>query len=384
MKFDGPITRAALFWMALIPAFLLIVGMLSAWTGRPHIPSHQAMDLSSVLTMWLCLVTAACGSQFEDVWRFMKAHISPRQALISRVKQLGWHLWGFWLLCTAPSLLMLRPSGGAIFMLFAKQAIVIVATGAILFLAQKLHRRLSRYWRGLRWPLLEGRPSQAFAQLGLLPALFGLTGSPDHGHAGLPYWGETLDWRYIVRLLLLSYMALVLLQSRDLHWRRLLAPGGTHRPSIGWRIFVSSLSGNLLIAAVLTGLCCALVAAVSAYTGNFSLLAAVQWPAFVAAMACDLALATALAVVLRGFAGSKEAALLWEVSLLTLTVGVTAAWSFWDFGPEPTFTWQRNSTHALALLAALLLLRLLMQRAWQRADLVRLLTHAREQRADQD
>jgi len=384
MKFDGPITRAALFWMALIPAFLLIVGMLSAWTGRPHIPSHQAMDLSSVLTMWLCLVTAACGSQFEDVWRFMKAHIGPRRALISRVKQLGWHLCGFWLLCTAPSLLMLHPSAGAMFMLFAKQAIVIVATGAILFLAQRLHRRLSRYWRRIQWPLVEGRPSQIFSQVGLLPMLFGYTGSPDHAHAGLPYWGETLDWRYLVRLLLLSYMALVLLQSRDLHWRRLLAPGGTGRASIGWRIYVSSLKGNLIIAALLTGLGCALVAAVSAYTGKFSLLAAVQWPAFAAALASDLALATALAVTQRGLAGSKEAALLWEVCLLTLVIGSTAAWSLWDFGPEPAFTWQRDTSHALAMLAALLLLRQLMQRAWHRADLVQLLTKAQAPAAEQD
>jgi len=384
MKFDGPITRAALFWMALIPAFLLIVGMLSAWTGKPHIPNDQAIALSSVLTMWLCLVTAACGSQFEDVWRFMKAHISPRRALISRVKQLGWHLCGFWLLCTAPSLLMLHPSAGALFMLLLKQAMFIVATGTLLFLAQRLHRRLSRYWRRIRWPLLEGRPYQAFGQLGLLPLLFGNTGSPDHAHAGLPYWGETLDWRYLVRLLLLSYMALVLLQSRDLHWRRLLAPGGPHRASIGWRIFVSSVKGNLIIAAVLTGLCCAIAAAISSYTGKFNLLASFQWPAFAAALACDLTLATALAVVLRGFAGKQQTAMLGLVCVFGLIASICIAWWAFSLGPEPNFTWPRDSIHALAMLAALLLLRPLMRRAWRRADLVQLLTKAQAQTAEQN
>jgi len=69
---------------------------------------------------------------------------------------------------------------------------------------------------------------------------------------------------------------------------------------------------------------------------------------------------------------------------MVLIACICLAWRALNPGQEPTFTWQRDAIHALAMLAALLLLRPLMQRAWHQADLVQLLNQAQAQTAEQD
>jgi hypothetical protein len=175
-----------------------------------------------------------------------------------------------------------------------------------------------------------------------------------------------LDWRDLLRLIAFTLVALPLLQSPDLHWRRLLAPGAQRR-HIGGRILWASLKGNLAITALAAGLALALMAALGALHWTHVLATA-------AGLLPDLLLATMFAVTLRGFSGSQAASM---VHLLLITTELAfMAWAM-NFNAAD-LGWHRDGWHALAMAAVMLALLPLMQRAWLRADLVRLAAKAQE------
>lgn len=219
---------------------------------------------------------------------------------------------------------------------------------------------LRRAWAAwaARWHWLDGKRSSMLGSIGILPLAL-MQG--DTARAGLPQWGEPLDWRYLLRLAAFTLLALNLLQSPDLHWRRLLAPG-VRRRQIGVRILWASLKGNLVILAFAGGQALALI-------GTLNGLHWAHILAIAAGLLPDLLLATMLAVTLRGFAGSQAASLLY---LLGIAVGVALL----AYVVHPA--WQRDGWHALAMGALMLTLLPLLQRAWLRADLVLLAAKAKE------
>ena len=176
--------------------------------------------------------------------------------------------------------------------------------------------------------------------------------------------GSDLDRRQ--HLIAFTLIALPLLQSPDLHWRRLLAPG-VRRRHIGRRIVWASLKGNLAITAVALALGLAMDAA----------LGGRHWahlPAIAAGLLPDLLLATMLAVALRGFSGSQPASVM---HLLLITTELAfMAWALHFSASDPA--WHRDGWHALAMGALMLTLLPLLQRAWLRADLVLLAAKAKE------
>ena len=342
--------------MTLLLALLLVLG--SDANVRPSFVYSLFMLTSTAL--------AACGamlsrSEFVAARQWLRARVAPVAGLRRAQGQHQRQLLGIWLACAVPVLLVSNTAaqgfGGPVALALLMAGIAAIADWGQL--QKPLLRRVRAAWAA-RWHWLDATPQGKFSILGLLPVVL-QTGSAGTAHAGLPQWGETLDWRYLLRLAAFTFIALHLLQSPDLHWRRLLAPGARRR-HLGGQIFWASLKGNLSITAILAGLGLAAAAA----------LGGIHWaqlPAIAVGLLPDLLLATMLAVTLRGFAGSRTASLL---HLLAVSIGLALiAWAL-------HLTWHRDGWHALATAAVMLVLLALLQRAWLRADLVRLAAKAQE------
>lgn len=181
--------------------------------------------------------------------------------------------------------------------------------------------------------------------------------------------GTSLTWAHGLRLTVITWTALMVLQVSALHWRHLLAPGGARvRRQLAWRIFgatVVSLTGWL--AAVLLGT--VLVRGALSHLGlsdPFSLkgLAPLLLP-----LLSDALLATAAAVWLRALAGTQARALLCLAGLaMAAGLGMASAHAL-QVLPWPLPVLGHRGPAWLGLQAALTVgLLVLAQRAWARVD----------------
>lgn len=350
----------------LLAVMTVLLALLLIWdseTGaRPGFAYGVFIGTSTAL--------AACGallsrSEFVAARQWLRARVAPVAGLQRAQRQHVRQLLGIWLACTAPVLLVSNTATQGLAGP-AGLALLMAGIAAIAEWGQLQKPLLRRAWAAwaARWNWLDGTgKSVSFA---FLPLALMQTGSPDTAHSSLPQWGETLDWRYFLRLIAFTLIALPLLQSPDLHWRRLLAPG-VRRRHIGRRIMCLSFKGNLCITAVALALGLAVDAALGGK--HWALL-----PTIAAGLLPDLLLATMLAVTLRGFSGSQPRSVM---HLLMITTELAfMAWALHFNAADPT--WQRDGWHALAMAAAMLALLPLMQRAWLRADLVLLAAKAQE------
>lgn len=357
--------------MTVLLALLLVLGSEAA--GRPSFVYSVFMFTSTAL--------AACGAllsrgEFVAARQWLRARVAPMAGLQRAQRQHLRQLLSIWVACAAPMLLVSQTAAQAVGGP-AGLALLMAGIATIAEWSQLQKPRFGRAWAAwaAHWNWLDGTGQTKFSSLSFLPLVLMLTGSPDTAHSGLPQWGETLDSRYLLRLIALTLIALPLLQSPDLHWRHLLAPGARRR-HIGRRILWFSFKGNFYITAVALALGLAVDAA----------LGGKHWahlPTIAAGLLPDLLLATMVAVTLRGFSGSQTATVM-NLLLITLALALIA-WVLHVMAISPTWhrefanpTWQREGWHALAMAAAMLALLPLMQRAWLRADLVLLAAKAKE------
>jgi hypothetical protein len=196
-------------------------------------------------------------------------------------------------------------------------------------------------------------------------------------------WGSTFTSAGPWRLLALTLVAGALLSTPALHWRHLLAPRGALRASLGWKIWLTTY---LMVASVLT--------AVLAPIGLGVLLLASDgpqlWPqvpglllSYLPPLMLDLALATALATLIRGWAGTQGKAM--------ATLGVLAL--LWGLVHLLTFAWtgqgalplrQRDEGYALLIVTAAGCCAWAAARVWRRADLGALMRSSRSKRGGAD
>lgn len=193
-------------------------------------------------------------------------------------------------------------------------------------------------------------------------------------------WGQQ-QGGYPIRLSMLVLFTGMLLQSRDLHWRQLLAPGGTRRRWLGLRIFAQSLQGSLVVLLAITA-----VAALPALFG-LALLPDGAWglrmiehlPWATLNLVCDLALATAIAATLRGFTGSHGISAAITLLAMLLVVAGTSSLGNWR-PPFPellsTLTPPDGWPRIIVTLGLGIALLPLLQRAWLKADLAQLARRA--------
>lgn len=239
-----------------------------------------------------------------------------------------------------------------------------------------LRRDLARRWQALD-PGTTSISGSLFWMLLVMPSLAG-TGTA----SVLPGWGSDVNALQLLRPLCLCLLVTPLLRCPGLHWRQLLAPGGTSRQRLGWQILRASLVGVGLATTLALAFPLALLACTQAWFGLG--LAASVWaelPGAVAALLPELVLATALAVWLRARVPGRAAARhglrdLVMGTLLLLLIGlcvstVLPSGALWAWAVQPL--WSRGAAHAALQLALATWLARQAARAWTRADLARLL-----------
>ncbi len=199
-------------------------------------------------------------------------------------------------------------------------------------------------------------------------------GNPYAGGAPFQAWGSSVSALHALRLLLFTALAAALLRGAVLHWRVLLAPGGSVRRHIGLRVVGSTLLSLLIF----VGTTLALIVLVWAC---LPLSPAVPWQQLPAValrhalpLLADLALAVALAAWLRAALGSPQrvlmcrlaAALLWLLVVFAAApmIGVDSAWQ-----RARAELWHRGLVHHAISFALAGVFTLLAQRAWLKADL---------------
>ncbi|MFG6447215.1 hypothetical protein ACG0Z6_03035 [Roseateles sp. BYS180W] len=159
---------------------------------------------------------------------------------------------------------------------------------------QHMHALWQRWGRQFQWlDDLEGKIGNRFVFLSLLAAQQSMV--LNHGS-----WGDSG-----LRLPLLVFIALPLLQCRHLHWRYQLMPQAVTRHRLGFSILKDSLRGiglmllPLLLFAAVLGLVFQLATEDAADAATLWRMAKIA-----GSLALDSVLAIELAVVLRGYAGS--------------------------------------------------------------------------------
>ena len=190
-------------------------------------------------------------------------------------------------------------------------------------------------------------------------------------------WGSTFTTAGPWRLLILTFLASMLLSTPALHWRHLLAPTGVVRSSLGWRIWLTTnlfVVGLLFLALTPVGLGVLMLSDDSADL----------WPRvpelllnYVPPLLLDLALATALAALIRGWAGSQGRTLMVLVSLALLWGLVHLLIAVWT-GQGKFVLMQRDGSYALLSLVATACCVWGATRTWSRADLGELLRRSRK------
>ncbi|MDY0744227.1 hypothetical protein SNE35_06905 [Paucibacter sp. R3-3] len=182
-------------------------------------------------------------------------------------------------------------------------------------------------------------------------------------------WGIELDWRWGLRLLVLCVMTGSLLRCPGLEWRRLLAPGGMTRERLGLHVLRHTLWGIGRVLLLLVPLVLLSQGLIS-HRGWAAVIteAPGQWLPLLA----ELALATSLAVIARGFAGEDTGSI--AVAGLAALVGVLLLGALCWQRPavDAMIHWPRGFAHIAACLLAGAALLPLVRRAWSRTNLARL------------
>lgn len=189
-------------------------------------------------------------------------------------------------------------------------------------------------------------------------------------------WDSAITPLGVYRLLIFTLLALSMVSSRTLHWRHLLAPGASWRSRLGLEVAVSTWLLLVLLLTVLFGV-------VGGLTLLWSEDGDALWRAvpdlllrYVPLLLLDLALACALAALLRGWAGSYEraAAALLGIGIV-LGIAHLALWAL--TGEAAPVLLHRDARYVAGLVLLTLALLLWNRRVWQRADLGALMRAAR-------
>jgi hypothetical protein len=197
-------------------------------------------------------------------------------------------------------------------------------------------------------------------------------------------WGSSFTTAGLLRLLVFTLLASILLSTPALHWRHLLAPTGAVRASLGWRIWLTTYF-------VVVGLMFLILTPVGLGVLVFSEDSAVLWPrvpelllSYLPPLLLDLALATALAALIRGWAGSQGRALAaWAV--LALAWGLVQLLTYVSTGQGMLVLMHRDGSYALLSLVATACCVWGAARTWSRADLGELMRRSRKpSTADED
>jgi hypothetical protein len=190
-------------------------------------------------------------------------------------------------------------------------------------------------------------------------------------------WGSTFTIAGPWRLLCFALFASFLLMTPALHWRNLLAPTGAFRTQLGPKIWMTtylSVVGILFLSLTPVGLGVLVLSDDSADL----------WPRvpelllnYVPPLLLDLALATALAALIRGWAGSQGRTVMVLVSLALLWGLVHLSIAVWT-GQGKLVLMQRDGSYALLSLVATACCVWGATRTWSRADLGELLRRSRK------
>ncbi|MCU0774075.1 MAG: hypothetical protein MUC74_06085 [Ideonella sp.] len=189
-------------------------------------------------------------------------------------------------------------------------------------------------------------------------------------------WDSTVTPLGIYRLLFFTLLALSMISSRTLHWRCLLAPGAAWRARLGVEVAASTW---LLVVLVLTVLFGAAGALTIAWSDDGEAL----WQSvpdlllrYLPVLLLELALACALAALLRGWAGSYERAALALLGIgIAVALGLLALWIL--TGHSLPVLLHRDARYVVGLLLLTLALLLWNRRIWRRADFGALMRAAR-------
>lgn len=168
-------------------------------------------------------------------------------------------------------------------------------------------------------------------------------------------WGTPQGPGAALRVLVMALLAAQVLQSRDLHWRLLLAPQGALRHQLGLRVWRDSLRGMAPALAVM-GL---VLMGLDAWVRGAD---PVRWLGVGLPALLELTLAVGLATLVRGLVGTtgRSVALLGTLMLL---------WSplLWL---QPTWMQgTRGPVQMLGLMVACVVMLPLVRTAWRRVDL---------------
>ncbi|MBL8327757.1 MAG: hypothetical protein JNJ71_02825 [Rubrivivax sp.] len=194
-------------------------------------------------------------------------------------------------------------------------------------------------------------------------------------------WGSEVTVTVGYRVGFLALWVVMLTASPALHWRHLLAPGGSLRQRLGHQIIFTTW---LLVTGVLAIMLAVVGGGILLFSSDRAELL-VQLPSLLLRYAplflLDLWLACALAAVVRALAGTQLRAVFAFIGLIGVW-GLTHLLLLAVLG-SPMQPWGTRNAWALIVTLMLIgLLHALAQQAWARADLSALLRSSREREAD--
>lgn len=196
-------------------------------------------------------------------------------------------------------------------------------------------------------------------------------------------WGSTFTAAGTWRLLALTFVASALLSTPALHWRHLLAPRGALRAHLGWQIWLTTY---LMVVCVLTVSLAPIGLGVLLLSSDGPQL----WPrvpglllSYLPPLLLDLTLATALATLIRGWAGTQGRALA-TLGVLVLAWGLVHLLTFAWTGQGALPLLQRDGGYALLIVTAAACCAWAAARVWRRADLGALMRSSRSKRGGAD
>lgn len=234
--------------------------------------------------------------------------------------------------------------------------------------AQRLHKLGQGAWIR-HWRTLDMQTTNQARLLGLWQQLLTAVVVGSSVNFWWAPWSSTVTAGHTFRLLLLALWASGLLGMRNLHWRWLLAPGGTLRGRMGWHIVRGTLLWVLGMLGVIGGLVLLYLAWSSPATaGRAWAFIRTQLPTLLA----DLTLAIALATWLRALCGSqlRSGLLLTAVAVVAaLACGVLGWANGLDVFSGGPVLWHRGWAHLAGTLMCAAGLTVLANHAWARADL---------------
>jgi len=328
-------TLASAAWRGLVPSVWVLPGVCAlvaspvVWTTMPEIQAWQAAE------GWRAAVLVMLAASPALAWAVL------RQAL--------------------------SPDGGAL----ARQPLAEPGRAHSL---QARWQRLAHEWGG-RLRALDGGSTVAImgGLWGQLPQQF-FNRNPE-GLVFMP-WGSSLTPLGGYRLLVLTMLALVMLRSPSLHWRHQLAPGATLRTRLGWEVAVHTWWMLVLVLGASLGLTALLTVWWADDGAQLWQAAPTLVARYVPLLLLDLALATALATLLRGWAGSLGRAL-WALAglcgvwgLLHLALGLIT-------GQATPVLLHRDVSYVALVALLIVVLLAINQRVWQRVDLGALIRASR-------